>query len=143
MVSRTTIHLPRTYPAFCMVSDVLFQGWDVGTLGNTLSGCVTQDPRVDASEASAIHTTHTNVYGTWTHVFIHKAHFPSSPRSVVLRARRVRVWPARLHAWNSCSVFTVLWCGCSVVKLTFYFHQSPSWLSLVWTNSPVFTPTRV
>ena len=21
-----------------------FQGWDVGTLGNTLSGCVTQDP---------------------------------------------------------------------------------------------------
>ena len=75
MVSRTTIHLPRTYPAFCMVSDVLFQGWDVGTLGNTLSGCVTQDPRVDASEASAIHTTHTNVYGTWTHVFIHKLTF--------------------------------------------------------------------
>ena len=28
---------------------------------NTLSGCVTQDPRVDASEASAIHPTHTNV----------------------------------------------------------------------------------
>ena len=32
----------------------LFQGWDVGTLGNTLGGCVTQDP----SEASAIHPTH-------------------------------------------------------------------------------------
>ena len=60
-VNRTTIHLPHTYPAFCMVSDVLFQGWDVSTLGNTLSRCVTQDPRVDASEASAIHPTHTNV----------------------------------------------------------------------------------
>ena len=36
-------------------------GMDVGTLGNTLSGCVTQYPRVDASEASAIHPTHTNV----------------------------------------------------------------------------------
>ena len=34
---------------------------DVGMLGNTLSGCVTQYPRVDASEASAIHPTHTNV----------------------------------------------------------------------------------
>ena len=45
----------------CVVSGVLFQGWDVGTLGNTLSGCVTQDPKVDASEASAIHPTHTNV----------------------------------------------------------------------------------
>ena len=32
----------------------LFQGWDVGTLGNTLSGCVTQDPRVGPSEACAI-----------------------------------------------------------------------------------------
>ena len=45
----------------CVVSGVLFQEWDVGTLGNTLSGCVTQYPRVDASEASAIHPTHTNV----------------------------------------------------------------------------------
>jgi len=44
----------------CVVSGVLFQGWDVGTLGNTLSGCVTQHPRVDASEASAIHPTHTH-----------------------------------------------------------------------------------
>ena len=35
---------------------VLFQGWDVGTLGNTISGCVTQDPRVGPSlEACAIH----------------------------------------------------------------------------------------
>jgi len=45
----------------CMVSGVLFQGWDNGTLGNTLRGCVTQDPRVGASEASAIHPTNTNV----------------------------------------------------------------------------------
>ena len=44
-----------------MVSGVLFQGWDNGILGNTLSGCVTQDPRVGTSEASAIHPTHTNV----------------------------------------------------------------------------------
>ena len=44
-----------------MVSGLLFQGWDNGTLGNTLSGCVTQDSRVGASEASAIHPTHTNV----------------------------------------------------------------------------------
>ena len=37
----------------------LLQGWDVGTLGNTLSGSVTQDHRVGPSEASAIHPTHT------------------------------------------------------------------------------------
>ena len=42
----------------CMASGVLFQGWDVDTLGNTLSGCVTQDPRVGPSEACAIHPTH-------------------------------------------------------------------------------------
>ena len=28
----------------------VFQGWDVGTLGNTLSGCITQYPRVGPSE---------------------------------------------------------------------------------------------
>ena len=50
----------------CMVSGVLFQGWHVGTLGNTLSGCVTQDPV--PQEASAIHHTHTNVcVWMWTH----------------------------------------------------------------------------
>ena len=36
----------------------LFSGWDIGTLGNTIIGCVTQDPRVGPSEASAIHLTH-------------------------------------------------------------------------------------
>ena len=36
----------------------LFHGWDIGTLDNTLSGCVTQDPRVGSSEACAIHPTH-------------------------------------------------------------------------------------
>ena len=48
------------------------------------------------------------------------------------------------HALYSCSVsvFTALWCGCSVVKVTFYLHQTSSWLWLVWTNSPVFTPPR-
>ena len=44
------------------------------------------------------------------------------------------------HAQHSCTVFTTLWCGCSVIKLTLYLHQAPSWLWLVWTNSPVFTP---
>ena len=33
----------------------LFQGLDIGTLGNTLSGCVTQDLRLDIC---AIHPTH-------------------------------------------------------------------------------------
>ena len=36
----------------------LFQGWDIGTLGNTLSECVTQDPKVGPSETYAIHPTH-------------------------------------------------------------------------------------
>ena len=35
------------------------------------------------------------------------------------------------HAQHGCSVFTALWCGCFVVKLPFYFHQTPSWLWLV------------
>ena len=35
-----------------------FQGWNVGTLGNTLSGCVSQDPSVGPSEACAVHPTH-------------------------------------------------------------------------------------
>ena len=42
--------------AWCL--GCLFQGWDVGTLGNTLSGCVTQDPKVGPLEACAIHPTH-------------------------------------------------------------------------------------
>ena len=46
------------------------------------------------------------------------------------------------HARHSCSVFTALWSGCSVIKITFYLHQMPSWLWLVWTTSPVFTPIR-
>ena len=29
-----------------------------GTLGNTLSGCVTKDPKVGPAEACAIHSTH-------------------------------------------------------------------------------------
>jgi len=28
----------------------VFQGWDIGTLSNTLSGCITQYPRVGPSE---------------------------------------------------------------------------------------------
>ena len=49
------------------------------------------------------------------------------------------------HARHSCSVFTALWCSCSVVKLTFYFHQNPSWLWLAWANLPAWlcSPTRI
>ena len=43
-----------------------FQGWDVGTLGNTLgnilSGCVTQDPKVGPSEACAIISTQLTMF---------------------------------------------------------------------------------
>ena len=62
----------------------------------------------------------------------------------------------RVHTQSSLSVFTTLgtavlivfthaalWCSFSVVKLTFYLHHTPSWFWLVWTNSPVFTLTRV
>ena len=38
--------------------------------------------------------------------------------------------------WHSCLVFTALWCGCSVIKLTFFLHQTPSWLWLVYLSSP-------
>ena len=37
-----------------MVCWCSFQGWDVCTLSNTLSGCVTQDPRVGSSEACTL-----------------------------------------------------------------------------------------
>ena len=69
-----------------MVSGVLFQGWDNGTLGNTLRVCVTQGSRVGPSEVSAIHPTHTNVCVCVErgHVCIHKAHFPSSLHSTQL-----------------------------------------------------------
>ena len=125
----------------CMVSGVLFQGWDVGTLGNTLSRCVTQDPV--PQEASTIHPTHTNVcVWMWTHVVcIHKAHFPSSPRSVVSLVRLSRGASESLASdYTLGTAVTALLCGCSVIKLNFYFHQTASWLWLVWTNSPVFTP---
>ena len=36
----------------------LFQGWDIGTLGNTFSEYITQDPKVGPSEACAIYPTH-------------------------------------------------------------------------------------
>ena len=48
------------------------------------------------------------------------------------------------HTWHSSSVFTKLWRGCTVVKLTLYLYQTPSWLCLVWTYSPICPPvTRV
>ena len=50
----------------------------------------------------------------------------------------IRVTLCLHHTRHSC--FGALWWGCSVVKLTFYLHQTPSLLWQVWTNSPVFTP---
>ena len=51
--------LSSAWFAWCLVF-VFLQGWDVGTLGNTLSGCITQDPREGPgpSQACAIHPTH-------------------------------------------------------------------------------------
>jgi len=42
----------------CMVSGVHFRDRMLVHMGNTLSGCVTQDPRVGPSETCAIHPTH-------------------------------------------------------------------------------------
>ena len=41
-----------------MVSGVHFRDGMLRILGNTLSGCVTQDLKVDPSEACVIHPTH-------------------------------------------------------------------------------------
>ena len=78
----------------------------------------------------------------WTHVVcIHKAHFPSSPCSVVSLVRLSRGASESLASdYTLGTAVTALLCGCSVIKLNFYFHQTASWLWLVWTNSPVFTP---
>ena len=48
------------FHVYCLVHGVWcsFQGWDVGTLGNTLSGCVTQDLGASPSETCAIHPNH-------------------------------------------------------------------------------------
>ena len=55
-------------------------------------------------------------------------------------SKRVRIRDYSLHhARHSCSVFTALWCGRSVVKLTFCLHQTPSWLWLALANSLVLT----
>ena len=94
-----------------MVSGVLFQGWDVGTLGNTLSGCVTQD--LVPQEASTIHPTHTNVCVCGCgHIY--------SPRSVVSLVRLSRGASESLASNYTLGIaVTALLCGCSVVKLLF------------------------
>jgi len=56
------------------------------------------------------------VCGAWTHVCIHKAQFPLH------------------HAWHSCSIFIVLWYGCSIVKLAFYLHHTPIMALASWHN---------
>ena len=58
-------------------------------------------------------------------VCIHQAHFPSSPCSVVLWARLSRRGSESLacETRRLAQLFCLhtLWCGCSVVKLPFYF----------------------
>ena len=54
--------------------------------------------------------THTHI------VYIHKAHFHLH------------------HARHNCSVFTALWCSCSVLETTFYLQQTSFWLFLVWAT---------
>ena len=82
----------------CMMSGVLFQGWDNGTLGNTLSRCVTQDPRVDALE-----------------VVSHGQTLPG------------RGWPHKTTSEDSAIYSTqTMECGhmCPYIKLTFHLHYA-------------------
>ena len=91
----------------------------------------------------------------WTHVVcIHKGHFLSSPHSVVSRPKLScggsRVWPARLHALHNCSVFTALWCDCSVINLFEYPDSSISnvltalkWWMIMTLNRKLLEKQRV
>ena len=45
-----------------------FQGWSVGTLGNTLSGCVTQDSRVLSTPLTLFAWLHAQVRPSVVHV---------------------------------------------------------------------------
>ena len=53
------------------------------------------------------------------HAWTHSVH-PQSSLSVFIML------------WYSCSVFTALRCSCSVMKPTFYLHQTTSWLYIAW-----------
>ena len=74
------------------------------------------------------------VCGVWTRV-----HTQSSLSVSILA---LSPDPSLHHAWHTGgSVLTALLCGCSVVKPTFYLHQTPSWLWLPWTLTCLH-PTR-
>ena len=69
---------------------------------------------------------------------------------LALQSFKLRVWSVdtSVHTQSSLSDFTTLSTvvlsslhSGVVVKFTIYLHQNPSWLWLVWTNSPVFTLT--
>ena len=134
MVSRLVSCTCPAQCMVCMVSGVLFPGWDNGTLGNTLSEQVTQDPRVRASEivsrgqtlrettseASSIHPTHTNVcVCECRHIlcpYIRKAYFPSSLCSVVSWVRL------------SCGGSESLACETTCLAQLFCLHCTMVWL---------------
>ena len=67
----------------------VFQGWDVGTLSNTLSGCITQSPRVGPSELGLVLSTLLTLFAwlrsssvftaVWCGISFVKTHLLSSP----------------------------------------------------------------
>jgi len=70
----------------------VIQGWDVGTLGNTLSGCVTQYSRVGPSElACATYPTQPVCFcsvftAVWCGISFVKTHLLSSPDPILAMA---------------------------------------------------------
>ena len=116
----------------CIVSGVLFQGLDVCTLGNTLSRYVTQDHRVARCLKRLLLSTPLYVCGCGLSVFTMLGSLPGQTRT---RGE----WDSGQWDYTLGTAVTALLCGCSVIKLNFYFRI----LALANMDSPVFTLTRV
>ena len=78
----------------CMIC-IVFQGWDVGTLGNTHSGCITQYPRVGTSQPLVLSTLLTlfawlcscsAFTAVWCRISFVKTHLLSSPDPILAMA---------------------------------------------------------
>ena len=109
--------------------------WDISTiciLGDTLSGWVTQGPQGGCSWVCCENCC----------AMLGNAQLCS--------LSNLSVWSMDTHCvdtQSSLSIFimlgTAVWSslhsGAVVPLWNFYLHQTPSWLWLVWTNSPVFT----
>ena len=122
-----------------VIRDGTMAHWVTHSVGVSL----TQDLRVGASEASAIHPTHINVCvcGAWTYVCIHKALFPSSPCSTQLFYLQCTLMERGCgQNWRSMS--NVDQCS-NFVKLAFCL---PSWLCKGTNNArtpPYYRHTSV